>query len=69
MAARLQALRKKANLSQSQLARLAGVPVSTLQDWEHGRRYMRLESAMKLADALELTLDELAGRKPPKVKG
>jgi transcriptional regulator with XRE-family HTH domain len=45
------------------LARLAGVPLSTLRDWEHGRRYMRLESAMRLADALGLTLDELAGRK------
>jgi transcriptional regulator with XRE-family HTH domain len=66
MAARLQKLRKAAGLSQSQLARAAGVPVATLQGWERARRMPRLEAAIKLADALGITLDELAGRRPRK---
>jgi transcriptional regulator with XRE-family HTH domain len=66
MAARLQKLRKAAGLSQSQLAKAARVPVTTLQGWERARRMPRLEAAMKLADALNVTLDELVGRKPRK---
>jgi transcriptional regulator with XRE-family HTH domain len=66
MAERLQRLRHAAGLSQNQLAREAGVPVGTLRDWEYGRRTMRLEAAIRVADALKLTLDELVGRKPPK---
>jgi transcriptional regulator with XRE-family HTH domain len=63
MAARLQELRKAAGFSQSGLAREAGVPVTTLQGWERARRMPRLEAAIKLADALQITLDELVGRK------
>ena len=37
--AEAKAARKKLKLSQSQFARLIGVPVSTLQGWEQGRRH------------------------------
>jgi transcriptional regulator with XRE-family HTH domain len=63
MASRLQRLREAAGFSQSQLARAAGVPVTTLQGWEQARRLPRLQAAILLADALNITLDELVGRK------
>jgi transcriptional regulator with XRE-family HTH domain len=66
MAIRLQRLREAAGLSQSQLARRAGVPVGTLQGWEQARRLPRLEAAVRLADALGISLDELVGRKKAK---
>jgi transcriptional regulator with XRE-family HTH domain len=64
MGARLQKLRLAAGLSQSQLARAAGVPVGSLRGWEQARRTMLVDTAVKLADALGCTLDELAGRVP-----
>jgi XRE family transcriptional regulator, regulator of sulfur utilization len=65
MGERLQRLRQAKGLSQSQLARAAGVPAGTLKNWEQGRRTMLIDAAMKVADALECTLDELVGRTPP----
>ena len=53
------------HLSQSQLARAAGVPVGSWRGWEQGRRTMLVDAAIKLADALGVTPDELAGREPP----
>jgi transcriptional regulator with XRE-family HTH domain len=69
MAKRIKQLRRAAGLSQNQLARKAGVPVTTLRDWEYGRRTMRLQAAIQLADALALSLDDLVGRRPPKGRG
>jgi transcriptional regulator with XRE-family HTH domain len=62
-AARLQALRRGAGLSQSQLARRAGLSVRTLQGWEAGRRVPSVEAAALLAAALGISLDRLAGLK------
>jgi transcriptional regulator with XRE-family HTH domain len=63
MAIRLRRLRLRAGFSQSQLAKAADVSLPALLQWEHGRRRMTLVSATKLADALDISLDELAGRK------
>ena len=65
---RLQELRQAAGPSQSQLAKAAGVPVGSLRGWEQSRRTMLVDAAIKLADALGVTLDELAGRVPPAAK-
>ncbi len=62
MGNRLQRLRKAAGLSQPELAELAKVPLGTLRGWEQDRRTPRLDTAIILADALKVTLDELAGR-------
>jgi transcriptional regulator with XRE-family HTH domain len=62
MGVRLKALRLERRLSQAQLARLAGVPKGTLLQWEYGLRTPKLDAAVKLADALDVSLDELAGR-------
>ena len=66
MGARLKQLRQDRGLSQAELAKLSGVPKGTLLQWEYGKRTPKLDAAVKLADALEVTLDELAGRQPPK---
>jgi transcriptional regulator with XRE-family HTH domain len=64
MAENLKRLRQRAGLSQPQLAKAAGVPLGTLRCWEQATRQPLLGAAVKLADALGVTLDELAGRTP-----
>jgi len=61
MGQRLKTLRRKAGLSQSQLARAAEVPISSLRNWEYGRRTPLLDAAARIALALGVSLDELAG--------
>src|SRR5436309_15794074 len=62
MGERLQDLRLSAGLSQPQLARAAGIPTASLKNWEQGLRLPRLDAAYRLAKALGITLDVLAGR-------
>ena len=69
MGVRLQELRQQAGLSQSQLAKAASIPVGSLRNWEQGLRLPRLDAAYRLAQALGITLDALAGesfRRPEK---
>jgi transcriptional regulator with XRE-family HTH domain len=68
MGERLQRLRHERGLTQTQLAEKAGVPFRSLQNWEYGRRTILFDAAVKLADALDVTLDELAGRPPRRKK-
>jgi DNA-binding XRE family transcriptional regulator len=68
MGTRLRELRQGADLSQAKLATAAGVSQRTVQNWEYGKRTFDIESAVKLADVLGITLDELVGRTPPKGK-
>jgi transcriptional regulator with XRE-family HTH domain len=69
MGARLQKLRLAAGLSQSQLARAAGVPVGSLRGWEQARRTMLLDAAARLAVALGCTLGQLGGTEPLPAEG
>jgi transcriptional regulator with XRE-family HTH domain len=62
MGQRLRELRQGAGFSQPQLAEAAGVPVASLRNWEHGRRALMFSSAYRLARAMGITLDLLAGR-------
>jgi transcriptional regulator with XRE-family HTH domain len=66
MGLRLKKLRQDRGLSQNDIVRLTGIPKSTYLRWEWGQGAPPLLSAIQLADALEITLDELAGREPPK---
>jgi transcriptional regulator with XRE-family HTH domain len=69
MGKRFKQLREANGLSQSQLARAAGVPVTSLQQWEQGRRTPLLDAAARVAEALDVSLDELAGiGSPPRRK-
>jgi transcriptional regulator with XRE-family HTH domain len=69
MGDRLQKLRLARGMSQSQLARAAGVPVGSLRGWEQKRRTMLADAAVRLADALGITVDELLRDAPPEKKG
>ncbi len=72
---RLKRLRESTGLSQHKLADLAGVPIGTLRGAEYDRREPKITTAAKIADALGVTLDVLAGRgsepapETPKRKG
>ena len=61
---RINQLRVRNNLSQSELGRRAGVPVSTISMLESGIRSgdtMSVDTARKLARALSVTMDFLCG--------
>ena len=58
----LQRLRKEAGLSQSQLAKLAGLNVQVLQQYERGARDLngaKLATLLKLCNALECRLADI----------
>jgi len=59
--AALRAYRLRRELSQSDLARLAGVSPSAISQVERGERGLSLETVMALAQRLNVTLDELLG--------
>ena len=58
-----------AGLNQRQLAKLSGVPTTTLNGWlksESKSRGVNLEQLKNVADALEISVDELAYGPPHK---
>lgn len=63
-AEKLQDLREKAGLSQSQLAKESDIPVWTLRGYEQGRRQPLWDVIFKLADALGVTCQEFRGCVP-----
>ena len=59
---RLRMLRKKAGLTQTELAEAAGSTMRSIQNYEAGKRYpQNIEIAKKLAAALGVTSGELLG--------
>ena len=59
LGAALRALRTQRRLSQSELARLAGVSASAISQAERGRRGLSLETLLELGAKLNISLDEL----------
>ena len=55
----IQILRKKRSLTQETLAELIGVARQTVAKWESGESAPDLETASRLASALDVSLDEL----------
>ncbi|MBL8799156.1 MAG: helix-turn-helix transcriptional regulator [Planctomycetia bacterium] len=55
----LKAMRVSAGLTQLELARKAGVPFRTYQNWETGVREPRLQALVALAAAFGITVDQL----------
>jgi predicted transcriptional regulator len=55
---KLKELRQNKNLSVPQLVEISGVPRRTIQDIEKNNN-CKVDTAIKLADALGVTLDEL----------
>lgn len=58
----LRAARQRKGLKQRELAEAVGVHVRVVQSWEYGTKTPSLKNLVKLADVLELDLNELAGR-------
>ena len=56
---RLFAARTAHGLSQSELARECGFSITALSNWENGRQRPALESAEKICQLFDLTLDYL----------
>jgi DNA-binding XRE family transcriptional regulator/quercetin dioxygenase-like cupin family protein len=67
VAGSLRTLRQTRGLSQTDLARLAGVTPSAVSQAERGDRGLSLETLLRLADALHMSLDDLlhAQRRTP----
>ncbi|WP_164509967.1 helix-turn-helix domain-containing protein [Lacticaseibacillus porcinae] len=56
---RLMQARKNQDLTQQQVADMCHVSRQTVSSWESGRTYPDIESIVRLADLLDLSLDEL----------
>ena len=56
---RIRAIRGQQNWTQEELAEAAGISKSFLSDIENGKRNISSESALKIADALGISLDYL----------
>lgn len=56
---RIQAARKKAGLTQKELAAQIGLATGTVQQYELGKRTPKLEVLQNIADALEISLTDL----------
>ena len=56
----LRTLRGEARLSRAELARRAGVPVSTLRNWEYNRGFPGVSALLRLAESLGVPAERLA---------
>lgn len=56
---------KSKGVKQSDVAAKLGIPKSTFSMWVNNRRTMGFDDAIMLADYLDCSLDELAGRETP----
>lgn len=63
-ATRLKLLRESRHLTQARLAELLGIDPRAYNRWERGGGTPQLDTLAKMADILQVTLDELVGRKP-----
>jgi transcriptional regulator with XRE-family HTH domain len=48
-----------ASLARAELARRAGVPVSTLRNWEHDHGFPRVSALLRLAEALGVPVERI----------
>lgn len=61
-AERLKLLRQARNITQSRLSQLLTIDPRAYSRWERGDNIPHLETLIKIADVLQVTLDELVGR-------
>lgn len=59
---RLKELRKERGYTQVKMQMLTGIDQSDYSKIENGKRYMSFEQCVKIADALDTSMDYLAGR-------
>jgi len=58
---RLKDIRTEKQVTQVELGKIVGLPASRISVIENGKAYFRLPEAVKVADYLGVSLDELAG--------
>ncbi len=61
-AERLKLLRQSRSMTQSRLSQLLTIDPRAYNRWERGDNIPHLETLIKIADVLQVTLDELVGR-------
>lgn len=61
---RIKVRRVELDLKQEALGQRLGVPQSQISEWEIGRRALRIEQAIALAQALDTTVGRLVGEEP-----
>lgn len=64
---RLKAVRESRNATQEQLAKQIGVSQVFISRVEKGTKKISLDLAAEIADYLNVSLDEIAGRQKPEV--
>ena len=71
-AKRLKELREDRNITQARLSELLAIDPRAYNRWERGGTVPQLETLVKIADVLQVTLDELVGRttalSPPHIR-
>ena len=58
----LKKLRKEKNLSQTEIAKILGIPQKTYSDYETDKSNPKVETLIKLADFYKTSTDYLLGR-------
>ena len=61
---RIRAARKKKGLTQTELGNAVGVEIKTIHRWEKGERTPRVEELKRLAQALNVNINELLNGTP-----
>lgn len=56
---RIKEFRKKQKMSQSDISKMLGIKQNTLSQWETGKRVPNALQALKLAEILETTVEDL----------
>lgn len=62
----LQRILSSRDMKQADLCRMSGIESSLMSNYVSGRKIPTLTNAIAMADALQISLDELAGREVPK---
>ena len=57
----IKAARQKAGMTQAQLAEKLGIPYQSIGQWERDARNPKLDTLKRIADALNITVQELIG--------
>jgi transcriptional regulator with XRE-family HTH domain len=61
---KMQALRRQNGLSQAALAKMAGLPVRSIQNWEQGHRTPSAKALLDLARVLKVPVESLISELP-----
>ena len=64
IAEKIRQQRRLANISQEEFSKLAGVSLKTVQRWENGERSPRMEEMNRIAQGLNISINDLLDSSP-----